>query len=309
MPTVNRAVAEQAFRQAGFKRPMSNGDFANAQKFGTGIFAKSIAKIRGSQPTPPDELAQLQQQIDAAQGQYNTTQQTQVGVPTLVQQGLGQQSPEFNLPREALEARYGNPQSPLYIQNPFVRQAVIEKATSGQQQAFSTVADRVNQALQLRATIQQQQLGGLKDKYGSIADLRSAQSKAQQQKFENDLALKKFGLSEQELAIKRQVANRPTTTTPVSQSRSNVYGPDGKQIGFGLFNPKTGQTVYTNLNGTQSIQLPDGATVGTSPKASVNPAVRTDLVDDINGGATLDQLFNAYPEMSVSEITSIYNSL
>lgn len=115
---------------------------------------------------------------------------------------------------------------------------------------------------------------------------------------------------DQQLKIKN--LNKSTSTrvpTSPSLQRSNVYGPNGQQIGFGLYNPKSGKTEYTNLNGSQSINLPQGATVGSAPKSAVDPSVRSDLVDDINGGASLDQLFHAYPEMSVQEITSIYNSL
>ena len=132
----------------------------------------------------------------------------------------------------------------------------------------------------------------------------------------NDAIIKigdqKFLLSAQErtaLAQAKKTLNKGTTTPVVSQQRSNAYDASGKLVGYALYNPKTGQTQYTNLSGNQSIDPSIVAGVGSSPKTTVDPAVRADLVGDIQGGATLDQLFNAYPEMSVSEITSIYNSL
>lgn len=107
----------------------------------------------------------------------------------------------------------------------------------------------------------------------------------------------------------KNLNKKPGPGKPGSVSRSNVFDSTGKQIGFGLFNPKTGQTTYQNLSGNQTINLPPGATVGSAPHTSVDPSVRADLVSDIGAGHSLQELFNAYPEMSVSEITSIYNSL
>lgn len=200
MPTVSVPLIQQAMKKAGFNRPPSQTDITNAQKYGLGIFSRQAAKMVTPKAAPLNELDQLQQQINAGQAAYNTTQQAQVQLPELVRTGLGQQSAEFNLPREALEARYGNPGSPLYIANPFVRQAVIEKATSGQQQAFTTVADRVNQALALRGTIQQQDLTGLKDKYGLLTDKQKAAEAKKQQDFENAYKLQQLELDRQRTA-------------------------------------------------------------------------------------------------------------
>jgi len=218
MPIVNRAIAEQAFRAAGFKRPFSDADFAVAQKHGTGIYAASVANIQKlqqqAQNPDPNQLVDpktaLLQQIDALQGQYNTTQQAQVSLPTLVKTGLAEKSPEFALPREALEARYGNPQSPLYIQNPFVRQAVIEKATSSQQNAFTTVADKINQTLGLRGTIENQQLTGLKDKYGLLKDEAKTAADAKQQEFDNAVKLEQLAIDRKKAGS--ETGNKTSTT-------------------------------------------------------------------------------------------------
>lgn len=211
MPIVNRAIAEQAFRAAGFKRPFTDADFAVAQQHGTGIYAASANNIKKLQSQPPS----LQAQIEAGQQQYNQTQQAQVQVPTLVQNGLSEKSPEFALPRAALEERYGNPQSPLYIQNPFVRQAVIEKATSSQKAAFTTVADKVNQALALRGTIQQQDLSGLKDKYGLLQAQQKAEADAKQQQFDNMIKL-------QQLAIDRAKIGNGTETSRSAKNYADL---------------------------------------------------------------------------------------
>lgn len=142
-----------------------------------------------------DPLALLQQQIEAAQRAYNLTQQTQLNLPDIVRQKLGERSPEYNLPKEGLQARFGDQNSPLYIANPFVRQAVIDKALSSQQNAFTTVADKVGNIFSNKALIQQQDLSGLKDKYGLLQAERKAQAEAAQQAFENKIKLQELAIS------------------------------------------------------------------------------------------------------------------
>lgn len=80
-------------------------------------------------------------------------------------------------------------------------------------------------------------------------------------------------------------ANRDSGVTPVSLAQAGLYAKDGSQIGFMLFNPKTGQRVYTDIVGKQYDEknpLPEGVRTGGLSYTQQN----TNLFDgiDLNGG-------------------------
>lgn len=104
---------------------------------------------------------------------------------------------------------------------------------------------------------------------------------------------------------KAQRTGTPKAPTPPSLQRSSVFK-NGKQIGFALFNPKTGQTTYTDMGGIMSIN-PTGTTVGTSGGTQVDPGVYSDLNETIanNPDATLAELKAAFPELDIADIKAL----
>jgi hypothetical protein len=210
------------------------------------------------EPTLEEQLKTVQGQLDQATQKLNQFQLGGFGIEDALKTALSQRSAEFQLPREALEARFGTKESPLYVDNPFVRRAIIERSLSQKQENFNTLASRLQNILGFGAAQQQQLVQGLGARQQGIQETLSARARAQQQDFENQLAL-------QRLAISRSAANRlnaPKPPAPVRQLVNGVFDSRGKQVGLVYIDPTnpTNRT-FTNIEGTQSIAPPVGGTI------------------------------------------------
>lgn len=116
-----------------------------------------------------------------------------------------------------------------------------------------------------------------------------------------------------DLAKARRVPGTNTTATTsynqeLAQASSSVSanGEPGKKTREQLITELS--TKYTKKSRAQIARdvysaYPDNGKTGTDPQ------IRNDLVSDIREGASLDELYTAYPELSATEIQSIYNSL
>lgn len=234
--------------QTGERIVIESGSAAAQKAFGEGFVLDTSknstvpSQMNDTFPTDPYErLSQLKQ------GEF--------GVESALRNALPRISPEFTMNREAQLARYGDPKSNLYIENPYVRQQVINQAASGQQKTFQELANRLQNVLGVQATQAQTAL------------------EKQQQEFENSLALRRTqaseasaygsggsGLDLSTAQYLKAVANGVDPSTASVQDIANaIYGEDATTKSFQDF-VKEVNTINPGLEYGQDPNRPNQST-------------------------------------------------
>jgi hypothetical protein len=133
------------------------------------------------------------QDLDVATGRLNQSELAPFQAPDALK-GLLAGSPltqDFN----SIAKQFSDPNSPLFVSNPFARQQVVQEAQGAQKRTFGSVLDRIQNLIGLGTTQQRQQVSGLQTRLGGIQDAMKAEAAAQQQAFENQLALERLNIS------------------------------------------------------------------------------------------------------------------
>lgn len=162
---------------------------------------KPVAKTT-SFPTDPNALYQaivqaqnlqvdpkLSQQYTGAVENFNQGTQAQYLIPDQLKQYLGQISPQFTQNKEQVLAQFSDPNSPLYISNPFARLNAAQATGAAQKQTYSEILQGVQNLMGLGLEQKKQVVQGYQANVDAQQKAIEDRQKLLQQQFSNALSL------------------------------------------------------------------------------------------------------------------------